>query len=398
MPPQSKRAIAHLNIIGFRAAVAALVDPSLRERTFIIAGGTGGRTVAWDVSPAALKEGIKPGMALAAAERIIKNLEVIHPDPISYQRANSALEKIITRYAPAWQNDGYGNLYLDLTGTGKLFGPPRDCVCHIQNEIIDSLEIKAAAATATNKLVTKVASRAIRPLGLVDVRAGDEAVFLAHQDITLLPGFGASIMKTIRVTGFREAWELAALSDGEAAALFGKKGILLRDSALGIDNSPVAACESRVIESRADFPEDIIEETVIHGAIASIAGYAGLEMRKDKLGMTVLKIEVVYADGVNAEGKEKMSRPFFLDREITEIAKKVYHKTVLRRIRIRSVILSLEGLVPMRCEPELFEPETNRNLQEAVDSIQKRYGAGTLTRGIILAAGTVKRLSISAVR
>jgi DNA polymerase-4 len=386
MAPQSKRAIAHLNIIGFRAAVAALVDRSLQERPYIIAGGTGGRTVAWDVSPAALKEGIKPGMALATAERIVKNLKVVPPDPSAYQKTNSALEKIITRYAPAWQNDGYGNLYLDLTGTGKLFGPPRDCICHIQNEIIDDLEIKAAAATATNKLVTKVASRAIRPIGLVDVRAGDESAFLANQDITLLPGFGPSIMKTIRVTGFRTAGELAALSDGEASALFGKKGILLRDSALGIDNSPVADFKSRVIESRADFPEDVIEETVIHGAIASIAGYAGLEMRKDKLGATVLKIEVVYADGVNAEGKEKMNRPFFLDRDITEIAKKLYHKTVLRRIRIRSVVLSLEVFVPMRCEPELFEPETNRNLQSAVDSIQERYGAGTVTRGIILGA------------
>jgi DNA polymerase-4 len=204
-------------------------------------------------------------------------------------------------------------------------------------------------------------------------------------------------MKTIRVTGFRRAGELAGLSDSEAAALFGKKGILLRDSALGIDNSPVASCESRVIESRADFPEDVIDEAVIHGAIASISGHAGLEMRKDKLGTTVLKIEVVYADGVNAEGKEKMSRPFFLDRDITEIAKRVYHKTVLRRIRIRSVVLSLEGLVPLRCEPELFEPEIeskSRDLQSAVDSIQERYGTGTVTKGIILAAGAVKRLSI----
>jgi len=383
-------AIAHLNITGFRAAVAALHDSSLRGRPFVVAGGTGGRTVAWDVSPAALKEGIKKGMALAAAQRLVKKLPVVAPDIAEYTRVNAAIEKIISRYAPVWQNDGAGNIYLDITGTQRLFGPAPDCACHIQNEILDSIKMEAAAATGTNKLVCKVASRTIRPEGLIEVRPGNETGFLAHQDITLLPGIGPSIMKTIRITGFREAGELAALTNSEAVSLFGNKGIILRDTALGIDNSPVAAAENRVIKSRADFSEDVIDETVIHGAIASIAEHAGLEMRKDKLGAAAVKMTVIYADGVSAEGKEKSKTIIVLDRDITAAAKKVYRRTALRRIRVRSVALSLEGLIPLFFEPELFEPETEtkiRKLQEAVDMIQKRYGAGKVMRGIVLAAG-----------
>ncbi|MCL2879302.1 MAG: DNA polymerase, partial [Treponema sp.] len=56
---------AHINIIGFRSAVAALVSPELRGRPYVIALGAGGRTLVCDVSPEAMKEGIMPGMAVA---------------------------------------------------------------------------------------------------------------------------------------------------------------------------------------------------------------------------------------------------------------------------------------------------------------------------------------------
>jgi DNA polymerase-4 len=372
----SNREVGHLNVVGFRAAVAGLTDSSLRGRAYAIAGRVGGQAVAWDVSAAAINEGIKPGMPLAAAQRLVKDLIIIENDRNACFKANEVLEKVISRYAPVWQNDGAGNIYLDITGTRRLFGPTAACICHIQNEILNHINIEAAAAAGTNKLVCKVASRTI------EVRAGEEACFLAHQDITLLPGIGPSIMKTIRITGFRETGELAALTDSEALSLFGKKGVFLRDSALGIDNSPVAAAANRVIESRCDFPEDVIEDTIIHGAIACIAGHAGLEMRRDKLGTTVIKMKVVYSDGEDAEGREKSGRPLVLDRDITTAAQRLYRKTVHRRIRVRSAALSLEELVPLAYEPELFEPETETRLQEAADRIQERYGAGTISRAI----------------
>ena len=393
------RAIAHLNIIGFRAAVAALVDRDLRNRPYVIAGGSGGRAVALDVSPEAMKEGITPGITLAAAQRMVKDLPVVAPDPAACGKVNAVLEEIVTRYAPAWQNDGCGNIYLDITGTRRLFGSPADCVCHIRNEINAGTGIEAAAATASNKLVCKVASRAIRPEGLIEVRQGDEAGFIAHQDIILLPGLGPSLLKTIRVTGFREAGELAALTDGEAASLFGKKGILLRNAARGIDNTAVTmGTGARVIERKADFVEDVIDETIIRGALAALVENGGLEMRREKLGAGIIRFAAVYSDGAAAGGIEKGKRLFVLDSEILAAAARVCRKTVTRRIRVRSICLSLEGLMPLGYEPDLFEIENdarNHQLQETIDLIQGRYGAGAVMRGVVLAAssmGAGKRL------
>jgi DNA polymerase-4 len=389
---RNERVIGHINIVGFRAAVAALVAPKLRGKPFVIAGG-GGRALAWDVSPQALKEGIQPGMALAAAQRLVKNLPIIAPDSAACVAVNKTLENIISRYAPAWQNDGAGNIYMDITGTRRLFGPPADCLCRIQTTIASAIAIDAAGASAANKLVCKVASRAIRPMGLIEVRPGDESAFLAYQDIALLPGIGPSLMKTIRVTGFREIGELAALSNSDAAALFGRKGILLRDTAQGIDNTPVSDHRGRNIERQLDFAEDVIDEEIIRGALASLAEHSGLEMRKDKLGAGSIRLAAVYGDGVQAGGSEKSKRLLVLDGDIIAAAEHLYQKTVTRRIRVRSIYLSLEGLSPLGYEPDLFEPENEikkRHLQEAVDSIQDRYGTGAVMRGVSLAASLMR--------
>jgi DNA polymerase-4 len=75
------RAVCHLNIVGYRAAVATVKDRELSGRPFVITGATGGRSLVLDLSPEAMKEGISPGMALAAAERKVKDLTVLPPDP-----------------------------------------------------------------------------------------------------------------------------------------------------------------------------------------------------------------------------------------------------------------------------------------------------------------------------
>jgi DNA polymerase-4 len=75
-----ERAVCHLNIVGFKAAVAAAKDRSLRGRPFVIAGASGGRSLALDCSPEAIREGITPGMALAVAQWRITDLTILSPD------------------------------------------------------------------------------------------------------------------------------------------------------------------------------------------------------------------------------------------------------------------------------------------------------------------------------
>ena len=387
------RAISHLNIIGFKAAVAGIKDKNLQQRPYVIAGATGGRSLALDCSPEAVRQGVTPGTSLSAAQRRINDLIILPPDPQAYELMNKELEKVAQRYAPLWENDRQGNLFLDLTGTTNIFGRSVDCTSRILRDIFEQAQIKPAAAVAANKLVSKVATRSIRPMGFMQVLNGTEADFLSHQDIRFLPGMGAKLLKTAAVTGIKEIGEIAALTDEGAFSLFGKHGITLRNMALGIDTSPVIDRSGiQNITQQADFSEDVINETAIMGAIEALAEHGGLKMRNEKLGAKTLRLAVIYSDSMEAQGFEKPKRPLVIDSEIRKTAAAVYEKIVIRRIRIRSITLNLEDLIPLGYQPDLFEPENetkNRRLQEAADKMQNRFGIGKITKGLVLAASSI---------
>jgi DNA polymerase-4 len=154
--------------------------------------------------------------------------------------------------------------------------------------------------------------------------------------LTVLP---LGLLWTAAVTGIREIGEIAALSEGSALALFGKQGPLLRSLALGIDGS-------------------------------RIEGNGG-EKR------------------ITQQGK----RLYVPDRDIAAAGVRIYREAAARRIRVRSVGLLLEGLIPLGYEANLFEVEGEdrmRRLQAAVDGIQGRYGVGSVCRGLVLAASAVQ--------
>jgi len=386
-----ERAITHLNITGFKAVVAAVKDKSLKDRPFVIEGVTGGRSVAVDCSPEAVRQGVTSGTALAAAQRKINDLTVLPPDPASYDLMNRELEKVAQRYAPLWENDRQGNLYLDITGTSNLFGRPVDCSSKILKDILELADVRPAAAVACNKLVSKVATRSIRPMGLIQIKPETESDFLSHQDISLLPGMGAKLLNIAAVLDMREIGDIACLTQDSAISLFGRRGVVLRNMALGIDTSPVIDRNGRHrIARQADFNGDVLDEQAIQGAVFSLAEHGGLQMRNGKYGARNIQLTAVYGDGVEVQGVEKTKRILVTDNEIMRAAYNIYKRIVNRRIRIRSIGLALGELTPLEYQPDLFEPEIvvkEKRLQEAVDKIQNRFGSGKIMRGIVLAAG-----------
>jgi DNA polymerase-4 len=77
------------------------------------------------------------------------------------------------------------------------------------------------------------------------------------------------------------------------------------------------------------------------------------------------------------------------DRDIARGAERVYAKAVKRRIRLRSLALTLGDLRPLGWSPDLFEPEgeeKQRKIQDAADKLRKRYGIDALVTGAVLAA------------
>jgi DNA polymerase-4 len=203
---------------------------------------------------------------------------------------------------------------------------------------------------------------------------------------------GKALLRTAFVTGLTTIGALAALTDSEADALFGRRGIALRDNARGIDATPVlCANTNRKIEHTLNFEEDVIDMEIIRGALIYLSENAGMEMRSGRLGTCCISLNVTYSDGAVCSCSENFKHLILLDREIWKSAFLLYTKAVQRRVRIRSVTLSLESLLPLSFEPELFIPDTEcreRQVQNAADNVRVKYGIDSLVMGSVLAASS----------
>jgi DNA polymerase-4 len=380
-----KADIVHINVTNFAAAVAIAKEPSLADTPFVMAREGSSRQVVIAPSRRAMEEGIHAGMPVATALRIDPALKVVSPDMKATAQAEAMLCGIASRFSPTVQHDLGGHLYIDVSGTSRLFGPPMDCAVRIRNEIHAGLNMDPAVAVATNKLVAKVGTRAIRPCGITYVKAGDESSFLAMQDIALLPGVGPSIGKLLSVAGFQDIGQLAVLDDHQITALLGTRGIALRNAARGWDTSPVDPRDpgARDIRRRIDFAEPTDRIDALRAAMVATAEDAGLAMRRELLSCSSVRCAVFWADGSTSEGSERTKSPLILDEQIIDGAWSALQKALKRRVKIRSMALVLRDLSSARREPDLFTPpgyvSREDRLQTAVDATRLRFGVGAIT-------------------
>ena len=372
------------------AAVETLSDPERRGKAFVVGFPGASRALVLDASRDALAEGIRIGMGLEAARALVRGLAVVPPSFDDYRRANAVVEEICARYAPHIENDSGGHFYLDLGGTRRLFGEYIDSAAKIKNDIRSTVGLEPAIGLARNKLVAKVGTRSLRPDGLVLVREGDEAAFLAPQDVELLSGVGPKILRILRAVGMREIGELAGVGDEECRALLGKGGPELRDAARGLDSREVAdgRLAQRVIARELRFDSDVLDAFEVRAALLCLVEESGLELRRGAFVAGRLSLRVTYTDGFESSASCACARPLSGEAELVRAADGLVAKVGERRVRVRALRFALSALSPSSPQIDLFappEPSKLERLQRAVDAARTRFGSDKL--GLCAALG-----------
>ena len=182
-----KRQILHLRVASFPVAVYRVKDPSLRERSLVVAAGRGPRAVVVSASEQARGEGIRTGMTLTEARHHDRRVLVLPPDPFLFERAERALGEILARFSPLVEPVRGGRFFLDLTGMQRLLGPAVDMARRIQKEITERLRLGPNAGLGINKLISGMATRVLRPVSLLDIVPGQERGFLSPLAVRHLP-------------------------------------------------------------------------------------------------------------------------------------------------------------------------------------------------------------------
>jgi len=265
--------IAHLDLDAFFAAVEELEDPSLRTKPLIVGGDPHGRGVVATANYVARQFGIHSAMSCAEALRRCPHAVFVRPRKGVYSTYSRAVWDTVRQVVPNVEKTGIDEGYLDLAAVAPSFGDARGVAEAVQTAVRGATNLTCSLGVSTCKVVSKIASDRRKPGGLVVVRPGREAEFLAPFDVRRLPGVGPRAEARLLAVGIDTIGGLAALSDDHLRSLLpGKVGQLLRDRARGIDPRGLETDTQRVsISQEETFARDIADVQQLRAELRPMA-------------------------------------------------------------------------------------------------------------------------------
>lgn len=401
------RAVLYVDPPAFCTAVEGLVAPALRHRPVAVAPPGADRAVILALSLEARAAGVSRGMAVRLARRVCPDLVLLSPNPRLYARASRALDDVLRRYAPVIEPRGYGHAFLDISGTGRLFGSPVDVAARIRREARERTGLDLTVGAATNKLVSEAATRTYRqetplpgdfpPLA---VARGDEAGFLAPHPLPVLPDVSDSLRRRLDDYQLELIGEVAALRESDLVAVFGREGQILRARARGIDPRPVLTPEVRH-EFRAGhtLATDTNDWGVLSPLLRRLTEQIGRRLRHRGLAARRLRVEVEFSDYA-IDGRAVSLLPGALDADLWDAARRALVAALARRVGARVVTLTADRLIESDVQFDLWDaagsidaepviPPANMRIQAALDRIATRWGprAGRRGAGLVTVPG-----------
>src|SRR5439155_1633201 len=129
------RAITHVDMDAFYAAIEQRDRPELRGRPVIVGASPTGRGVVSAASYEARRFGVRSAMPIGRAARLCPEGAFLPVDMEKYQRVSVQIMGILADFSPLVEPVSVDEAFVDLTGTESLFGSPLDAVRRIKRRI-----------------------------------------------------------------------------------------------------------------------------------------------------------------------------------------------------------------------------------------------------------------------
>jgi DNA polymerase-4 len=249
------RAIIHLDMDCFYAAIEVRDRPSLRGKPVGVGGARDRRGVLTTCNYEARKFGVRSAMPTFMALQRCPNLIVLPTRFDVYRRDAAIIRGILHRFTSLVEPISLDEAYLDVTGHP---GAPAPLAQVIRGMIFRKTKLTSSAGIAPNKLIAKIASEINKPNGQFEVRPEEVPPFIEKLPVRKIWGIGEKTERKLEELGVQTCRELQRFSRPDLVDLFGKFGVELYDLCRGIDNRPVEPDRPRKsLSTEETFPIDL---------------------------------------------------------------------------------------------------------------------------------------------
>ncbi len=379
-----KASILHVDLDAFFVSMELLRRPELRGKPVVVAGGLGARGVVNTCSYEARAFGVRSAMPVSRAHQLCPHAVFLESDYAYYSEASRAFHAILRDYTPLVEPAGADEAYLDVAGSERLFGEPEVIARDIRRRILVEIGITGSVGVSINKLVSKVASDAGKPDGLVIVPAGDEAAFFAPRPIRELPMVGPKTAATLASLGVHSIGDLAAVPLPVLESRFGRHGAELHSRAQGVYDSPVLSGrgEAKSISRETTFGEDEPDGARLRGVLLGHAERVAADLERERRAARTVTLKLRFPPFETLTRSVTSPQPFHLAGELFEAAAALFERVWAENGKrpVRLVGLGATNLQERAQQLRLGETLEADDLASALTGLRERFGDGVISR------------------
>ena len=388
------RAIIHLDMDAFYAAIEQLDYPHLRGKPLIV-GWDSARGVVATASYEARPYGVHSAMPMVQARKLCPQAIIVPPRRERYLEVSRHVFRILRSFTPLVEPLSVDEAFLDVTNSHELFGSAREIAQKIRNRIHQDIQLTGSAGIGPSKFIAKIASDMSKPDGLLEVQTHDVLNFLHPLPVTKIWGVGKVTAKSLQDLSIKTIGNLSQFSKQTLVSRFGTHGQRLFELARGIDDrrvNPQRAVKS--IGEEETFAEDLSANKKIQGVLLQQAQDVARRLRKRELAAKTITVKIKLAERLGG-GKFRL---YTRSRSLpvpTNDASEIYRVATLlfQSIPRKTRAVRLAGIYTSNMESEqkvsqfdLFNSSSRTNdkrqrLGKALDRLSRKYGEGVVQYG-----------------
>ena len=388
----------HVDLDAFFVEVRRQRHPELRELELLVVGGRRDqRGVVQSASYGARAYGIRAGMPIAEAVRRCPQATFFQGSFNQYRDASRAVRGILSRFSPTVVMASLDEGYLDFTGTDRLHPVSLLPVAEALRDTIGrDTGLACSIGIGSNRMIAKLASDTAKPRGLMEVRAGWEAGFLAGLPLRALPGIGPKTAARWATLGLTDVAQVQQMSLADLSGLLGADAKLLKLRAAGYGGTALHAERlPRSVSRETTLSRDVRDPEWLERTLALLTARVASQLREERLVAKTVALKLRHDDFYTVTRRRTLSEPTDLDSELLTAARMLF-RTAFAEVRRRNRAVRLIGIAATNLgtagSPDLFESEERsrqRRLTQAVDEVRGRFGFKAVGQGNLI--GRTKR-------
>ncbi len=362
----------------------------LREVPSVVAGDKEARHgIILAKSTPAKKYGIQTGEPLFQALEKCPHLQVVSPDYELYVQASRNFVEMLRRFSPKVEQYSIDEAWVDMTGTQRLWGPPRLAAEQMRRQIYEVLGFTVNIGISSNKLLAKMAGDFEKPNKIHTLFPEEIAQKMWPLKVRELFLVGSKTEKKLNRLGIYTIGELAEADGGFIRRKLGKHGETVWHFANGRNADAVTPepSENKGYGNSVTTAHDIVTIQEAHQVLLSLCETVAARMRKDGQCGSCISVHLRTNGFEHLSHQAMLSGHTNITDEIYENACRIFDEawdrvTPLRQLGVQMTRLSHEPYQQYDLFSDLTPQQYERKirLDETVDALRDKFGEDVIRR------------------